>query len=421
MRDWTISATGIEPVSARWLASQTYPSLGRNEPRPATYLITGSAQAQIAACAEAALATGHRVVLLPGGSAQLRCLAPAGTLLQVEPHSTITDQIPGSPVRSGWHVAMHSSGSTAGCPRGYGFTTAQLDIVTSWYEAIYQATSDTIIVTALPTAYNFAFVAGVLLAARLSARLHLSSGHQHVLADAAVLARSADRVIVLANPVILDQATLSGRMPANVLVDSGGAPLSTAAIGDYRAHGIDLREGYGLTETASLTHFDVEADTASLGTVGHALPGTHASITRRNSKPLIQLTSPAIGIPLDPAQPLPGPVIRTTDLGHIDQHGRLRLLGRDDDEQINRLWPRDTLDALGPVLGRRCALIRHHADQVKIRLLRNPSQEIRTALRCRAADLLELPLRQVDVSHHGSKPLLHSAKLTRHASRQGDR
>jgi hypothetical protein len=27
----------------------------------------------------------------------------------------------------------------------------------------------------------------------------------------------------------------------------------------------------------------------------------------------------------------------------------------------------------------------------------------------------------VDVSHHGSKPLLHSAKLTRHASRQGDR
>jgi len=314
---------------------------------------------------------------------------------------------------------MYSSGSTGGSPRAYGFTTAQLDIVTAWYEAIYQGTRDTIIVTALPTAYNFAFVAGVLLAARLGARLHLSSGHQHVLADAAILARSADRVILLANPVILDQAVLSGRMPANVLVDSGGAPLSTAAISDYRAQGIDLREGYGLTETASLTHFDVEADAASLGTVGHALLGTHASITRRNSKPLIQLTSPAIGIPLDPVQPLPGPIIRTTDLGQIDRQGRLRLLGRDDDEQINGLWPRDTLDALGPILGRRCALIRHNAGQVKIRLLTNPSQEIRAALRRHAADLLELPLRQVDVNHHGSKPLLHSAKLTRHTARQG--
>jgi hypothetical protein len=67
-------------------------------------------------------------------------------------------------------------------------------------------TPDSIIVTSLPAAYNFTFVAGVLLAARLSARLHLSAGSHRVLDDAARLASSADRLIVLANPVILDQA-----------------------------------------------------------------------------------------------------------------------------------------------------------------------------------------------------------------------
>ena len=203
-------------------------------------------------------------------------------------------------------------------PRGYGFTIAQLDVVTSWYQAIYQVTPDSIIVTSLPAAYNFTFVAGVLLAARLGARLHLSAGHHRVLDDAARLARSADRLIVLANPVILDQATPTGRLPADVLVDSGGAPLSITGISDFRAHGIDVREGYGLTETASLTHFDTEATAASLGTVGTAMPGMHATITRRDGKPVIELSGPATGIPLDPSEPLPARSLRTTDLGASD-------------------------------------------------------------------------------------------------------
>jgi hypothetical protein len=94
-------------------------------------------------------------------------------------------------------------------------TIAQLDVVTSWYQAIYQVTPDSIIVTSLPAAYNFTFVAGVLLAACLGARLHLSSGSHRVLDDAARLASSADRLIVLANPVILDQAAPTAALPAS--------------------------------------------------------------------------------------------------------------------------------------------------------------------------------------------------------------
>jgi len=415
MKDWIISAPWLDPAPARQAAARAYPPLAWPATRRRTYLLTGTAQPQLAACAYTALATGHRIVLLPGTSNSVS-IVPGGTLLQFAGQAVSATPAVGSDVRGGWDVAMFSSGSTTRAPRGYGFTTAQLDMVTGWYQTIYQVTGDSIIATPLPATYNFTFVAGVLLAARLGARLHLNPVSGRLLEDAARLARGADRVVVLANPVVLDQAARTAELPANVMVDSGGAPLSITAIGDYRASGIDVREGYGLTETASLTHFDTEAAPASLGTVGTAVPGTHAALTSTDGKPVIELTSPATGIPLDPAETLPALRLGTTDLGVIDGHGRLRLLGRADDEPINGLWPRDTLDALGPVLRRRCALVRHHQGGATIRLLTAVSPATVTALRTRAADLLGIPPRHVSVSCHGTAPLLHSAKVTRHAA-----
>ena len=318
MPDWTISANGLDPISARQLAADAYPPLTRAASRHCTYLLTGSAQPQLAACAQTALRAGHRIVLLPGTSAGDHISAPGGTLLRAAGQTASATPVTGTVTRNGWDVAMFSSGSTTGSPRGYGFTTGQLDVVTSWYQAIYQITPDSIIVTSLPTAYNFTFVAGVLLTARLGARLHLSAGSHRVLDDAARLASSADRLVVLANPVILDQAVLTAALPASVLVDSGGAPLSLTGISDFRAHGVDVREGYGLTETASLTHFDTEAIAASLGTVGTAMPAVHAAITIRGGKPLIELSGPATGIPLDAGEALPAGRLGTTDLGVSD-------------------------------------------------------------------------------------------------------
>jgi hypothetical protein len=409
MPDWTISTTGMDAAPARRLAEQTYSPLTRTSRTPRTYLLAGSHQPHLAACASAAIDAGHRIVLLP--NTPTRPL-PAGALLNISGQHPQPSPTDGVDVRGGWDVAMFSSGSTTGTPRGYGFTRQQLDQVTAWYEQIYQASPDSIIVTALPSAYNFTFVAGVLLAARLGARLHLSRSFRWVLDDAAHLAPRADRLIVLANPVVLDQATPSRTLPTNVLVDSGGAPLNTTTISDYRDHGIDVREGYGLTETASLTHFDAEASPASLGTVGVGMPGVHTRIDTSAGKPIVELASPATGIPLDPAEPPPGDWSRTTDLGSIDEQGRLRLLGRSDDEQINGLWPHDTLDNLGPLLGRRCALIRQRSDAITVKLLTPPEGAV-NAIRRRAADLLNLPETHVAVTWQGAQPLLHSAKLAR--------
>jgi hypothetical protein len=414
VRGWSVSATGARPVPAHMLARQTYPLLTRPSSPPRTYLLTGDDQPRLAACAYAALAAGHRVVLLPSrhnGS------TPGGTLVQISEDGARRVRCAGKRVRSGWDLAMFSSGSTTGMPRSHGFTLAQLATVTGWYQDIYRATAESMIVTALPAAYNFTFVAGVLLAARMGAVLHFSASAGHVLREAADLAGSCDRVIILANPVILDQAALPQRLPANILADSGGAPLSTTAVTAYRDHGLDLREGYGLTETASLTHFDAEATSVSLGTVGTPMPSVGTVIAA--GKPVITVASPATGIPLDLTEPAHGTTLATTDLGMTDSGRRLRLLGRADDEQIAGQWPRDTLDALGPLLGRRCALIRHLDGRVHIRLLAPVGTALTGALRDKAASILDLPRAKITITCQGTAPLLHSAKLTRRETAAG--
>ncbi len=415
MPECTISATGLSPTPAHQLAAATHPPLTRPSSPRQTFLLTGDDQPRIAVCGLVALQAGHRVVLLPGSPTSESL--PGGTLLRIGEQNVQAVPASEGGARDGWDVALFTSGSTTGRPHGYGFSTPQLATVTAWYQAIYRVSADSIILTALPPAYNFTFIAGVLLAARLGAHLHLSQSPREVLLDAARLARVADRLVVLANPVVLDQAASSGPLPANVLIDSGGAPLSTTAIIDYRHQGIDVREGYGLTENASLTHFDTDATHVSQGTVGAAMPGVHTTISAAGGKPIIHLATPATGIPLAPSAPLPGAVLRTTDLGRIDDHGRLRLLGRADDAQIGGLWPRDTLDALGPLLGRRCALIRHPTtDQAVVRLLAALDAEPAAAVRDRAADVLGLPPGHITITDQGDRPLLHSGKLSRHTT-----
>ncbi|MEU8310745.1 AMP-binding protein [Actinomadura sp. NPDC048955] len=194
-----------------------------------------------------------------------------------------------------------------------------------------------------------------------------------------------------------------------MLVHSGGAPSSTTAIADYRAHNIDVREGYGLTKTASLTHFDTEATDETLSTVGAPMAGVSAIIAEDNGdQPLVELSSPALAVPLDTGEPLPDPTLRTTDLGRIDARDRLRLLGRADDHPVARLWPHDTLENPRPATqAPLCPRPPPGPQRITVHTLTPP------ALACgiigRAADLLDLPREHVTVTSQDTAPLLHLA------------
>lgn len=405
MRDFTLSTTGHEDHSALDYGYRLAAALP-NPPRRVPLLLDGHGAPLAAACAWA-LAERHVIVLPP---AQQQASIP-GRRLFADPSGLRTaDEVLPATEPVTWDAALYTSGST-GIPRGFGFTRAQLDQLAAWYTAIYAVTKDSAIVTALPVGYNFTFVAGLYLAATIGARLHLAADPAAVFRDAAALAAQHDQCVVLANPIVLQQPPQQ-RLPGNVLIDSGGAPLSITAIGIYRNDVADLREGYGLTETGSLTHFDTAADMGSLGTVGRPMSGVTTSLDPATQT--LTIASPAIGQPLNSGGPnRPPRICRTSDVGRIDAAGRLRLLGRADDHPVGGLWPRDLLDILGPVLRTRCAAVYHPApDRIRIRLAATADPVLADRLRAAASAATGIARTQVHVDSP-DQPLLASLKIPR--------
>jgi hypothetical protein len=365
---------------------------------------------EVATAAAWALAYGHSVVLAPNGivpdvKGVEVTVGDAGSRTVIEPVTEGT---------SAWSVALYSSGSTrTAC--AYGFARWQLNQLAAWYRTIYRASSATAVVTHLPVAYNFTFIAGLYLAASIGAHLHLAESASAVFAGAAKLAGQHDRCVILGNPVLLSTPP-PFRLPDNVLIDSGGAPLSTAAIGHYREHVADLREGYGLTETGSLTHFDTEGTPESAGTVGAAMPGVDTGIVEHGCQPRIAITTPVLGTPIAaPTATATGRLV-TSDCGVIDSDGRLRVLGRSDDHAVAGLWPRDTLDLIGPLLGTACAQVHHPTpDTVHIRLRQPLPEPTLHALHARVAERIDQPVSAIAVDLAEGR-LLHSHKLPQPAT-----
>lgn len=409
------SAVHHSATLARDLMTSANIGLG---PVPTRVALSGTDEAATAAIALHLVDRGHQVVLVPTMLAQAAGRWPLRSAhrMHADGHGLAHQPSPGTAVPSGtWQIGLYSSGST-GNPSAYGFTLSQLETVARWYAAIYAVTGSSAIATCLPVSYNFTFIAGLCLAAYTGALLRLSDSPETVFHDAVHLAREADRVVVLANPVLLDLLGLdSVRLPGNVLIDSGGAPLSIPAITLLREKIGDVREGYGLTETASLTHFDVEGTSASIGTVGRPMQGVGCWITDSGGLPRLSLESPAVGVQIHPdgTSGQKRSVLPTGDLGTVDGEGRLRLLGRADDCEISGLWPRDTLDLIGTRLGTRCALVRHPSPgEIQVRVPGGLPPGLGAIIHSQIRDRTGLPAASISVAvQQGS--LLHSRKIPR--------
>jgi len=206
----------------------------------------------------------------------------------------------------------------------------------------------------------------------------------------------------------------------SVLFDSGGAPLSTTALNLFRERHGDLREGYGLTETASLTHFDTEGSERSIGTVGGPMPNVKVRFTHKQSTTRLELSSPNAGRRLLVSGEVmpPGDWLNTGDNAIIDQEGRLRILGRSDDARIQGLWPRDTLDAIGPILGSRCALVQHPSESsVQISLLSDLSVDEQGRLLKAVSNIFCTD--RLNVAVRGRTSIIASRKLARQPMSDG--
>ncbi len=112
---------------------------------------------------------------------------------------------------------------------------------------------------------------------------------------------------------------------------SGAAPLPADVLRWYRNLGLDLLEGYGMTENFAISHA-ILPGTSHPGTVGVAYNGVESRIDAETGE--VQMRSPAVmvGYYKDPegtaAAFTADGWLRTGDKGVVDADGCLRITGR---------------------------------------------------------------------------------------------
>jgi len=111
----------------------------------------------------------------------------------------------------------------------------------------------------------------------------------------------------------------------------GAAPMPLPLLQWYSSLGLNINEGYGMTENLAVSHITVPGQMQQ-GTVGPAYEGVQVRIAPDTSE--IQMRSEALmlGYYKEPEQTrgamTPDGWLRTGDKGHIDDEGLLRVTGR---------------------------------------------------------------------------------------------
>ena len=151
-------------------------------------------------------------------------------------------------------------------------------------------------------------------------------------------------------------------------VASGAAPLASQAIEEFlrRVPGVQIREGYGLTETSALVSTNPPGR-SKYGTVGPPVPGTEVRIVEGE----VCVRSELLMAGYWKAPGLTAETIRdgwlfTGDMGRLDDDGYLTIVDRKKDLIIRggfNVFPRDVEEALleHPAVTNACVLGRPDA------------------------------------------------------------
>lgn len=147
---------------------------------------------------------------------------------------------------------------------------------------------------------------------------------------------------------------------------SGGASLPTSIMAEFReSFGVEIYEGYGLTETSPVASFNHVGKTPRPGTIGTAIWGVDIEIARPEVLDSIELMSPGelgelvirghnlfngyLNNPEATAEAVVDGWFRTGDLGTKDADGYLRILDRKKEMIIRNgynVYPREVEEIL---------------------------------------------------------------------------
>ena len=263
-------------------------------------------------------------------------------------------------------VIVYTAGTT-GRPKGAELSHFQLLMNADTPGRLFGIRDDDVVLTVLPLFHVFGLSSILNVCVRFAATMTLVPRFE---AGTVLETIARDRVTVfegvptmyigLLNHPGLDRYDLSS-MRVGV---SGGAPIPSEVIDEFeRRFGIVILEGYGLSETASTTTFNVSAEERRIYSVGKPIYGVEVQIRDAQDRVLppgrehvgelvvrgVNVMRGYHGHPEATAEAMAGGWFHTGDLGYVDEDGFFFVVDRKKDLIIRggyNVYPREVEDVL---------------------------------------------------------------------------
>ena len=242
-------------------------------------------------------------------------------------------------------VIMYTSGTT-GRPKGAELTHLQLYMNADIPGRLFDVQPDDIVITVLPLFHVFGLSSIVNVCVRFGCTMSLIPRFDVATVLAAV---ERDRATIFEGVPAMFVALLacpaldSYDMSSLRIAISGGASIPAPVLDAFeKRFGVLILEGYGLTETASTTTFNVSATDRRAYSVGKPIWGTQTEVWDTDGKPLppgagnvgevvtsgLHVMKGYLNKPEDTASVFTGNWFHTGDLGYFDEDGYLYIVGR---------------------------------------------------------------------------------------------
>ncbi|MGW3353008.1 long-chain-fatty-acid--CoA ligase [Nonomuraea rubra] len=297
-------------------------------------------------------------------AAGVACPAAAPFTDLIEPAA---DRRPLAPTEGSDTAAIVFTSGTTGVPKGAELTHLQLYMNADIPGRLFDVRADDVVLTILPMFHVFGLSSILNVAARFGCTLSLVPRFD---AGAALEAIQRDRgtifegvptmlVAVLEHPGLDRYDTSSLRVAI-----SGGAAIPAHVLDAFEERfGVIVLEGYGLTETASTTTFNISAGERRAYSVGKPIWGTETQIWdeqgnrlppgRDNVGELVtrgfHVMKGYHGQPEATAEAMAGGWLHTGDLGYVDEDGFFFIIDRKKELIIRggyNVYPREVEEIL---------------------------------------------------------------------------
>jgi long-chain acyl-CoA synthetase len=242
-------------------------------------------------------------------------------------------------------VVIYTAGTT-GRPKGAELTHLELYMNADIPGRLFGVRPDDIVITVLPLFHVFGLSSALNICVRFGCTMSLVPRFSP---EAVLTAIQRDRATIfdgvptmfadlLAHPD-LDRYDLSSLR----IAISGGASIPAPLLDAFEERfGVVILEGYGLTETASTTTFNVSADERRAYSVGKPIWGTQTQVWDQNGRPLppgpenvgevvtrgLHVMKGYLHNPEATASAFTGDWLHTSDLGYFDEDGYLFVVSR---------------------------------------------------------------------------------------------